>query len=139
MKSSTKVCTRPLERLLCCPVALWTIILWDMLSSFRLGLMISVAPLMLTLALIIEPLNFLALLFGLAVANLCLSALSVLLSAYPATDMGAKSVMLSSPVEFPLVFISGLFILIDRLPRWGRVIAPLSPLSYLQTSRGNCS
>jgi len=122
--------SKTLERLLCCPVALWTIIVGDMLSSFLFGLLISMIPLMLVLTFNIELLNFAILLFGLVIANLCFSALSVLLSAYPPTDIPATSMMLSSLVKFPLVFISGVFIPLDQLPKWGQIIASISPLTY---------
>jgi ABC-2 type transport system permease protein len=137
--------SKTLERLLCCPVALWTIIVGDMLSSFTFGLIISIIPLTLALALAIEPLNLIILLFGLIIANLCFAALSVLLSAYPPTDIPATSMMLSSLVKFPLVFISGVFIPLEQLPQWGMIIALISPLTYftdmtrqLFLSRGFC-
>ncbi|MBS7621335.1 ABC transporter permease, partial [Candidatus Bathyarchaeota archaeon] len=110
--------------------ALWMIVVGDALSSFIFGLIISVVPLVLTLALAIEPLNFIILLFGLILANLCFAALSVLLSAYPPTDIPATSMMLSSLVKFPLVFISGVFIPVEQLPQWGVAIASISPLTY---------
>jgi ABC-2 type transport system permease protein len=122
--------SKTLERLLCCPVALWTIIVGDMLSSFLFGLIISVIPLALTLTLGIQPLNFMLLFLGLIIANLCFAALSVLLSAYPPTDVPATSMMLSSLVKFPLVFISGVFIPIEQLPPLGTAIASISPLTY---------
>jgi ABC-2 type transport system permease protein len=122
--------SKTLERLLCCPVALWAIIVGDMLSSFLFGLIISIIPLALTLALGIQPLNFIMLLSGLIIANLCFAALSVLLSAYPPTDVPATSMMLSSLVKFPLVFISGVFIPVEQLPHWGIAIASISPLTY---------
>ncbi|MGC8939297.1 MAG: ABC transporter permease [Candidatus Bathyarchaeia archaeon] len=122
--------SKTLERLLCCPVSIWTIIFGDMVSSFLFGLIISVIPLALTLVLAIEPLNFIVLLFGLIIANLCFAALSVLLSAYPPTDIPATSMMLSSLVKFPLVFISGVFIPVEELPPWGTIIASISPLTY---------
>jgi len=75
--------SKTLERLLCCPIALWTIIVGDMFSSFIFGLIISMIPLALTLILTIEPLNFIILLVSLVISNLCFAALSVLLSAYP--------------------------------------------------------
>jgi ABC-2 type transport system permease protein len=122
--------SKTLERLLCCPVALWTIIFGDMVSSFLFGLAISIIPIIYVLTLNIELLNFIVLLFSLIIANFCFSALSVLLSAYPPTDIPATSQMLSSLVKFPLVFISGVFIPVEQLPEWGRIIASLSPLTY---------
>jgi ABC-2 type transport system permease protein len=38
--------------------------------------------------------------------------------------------MLSSLVKFPLVFISGVFVPIEQLPEWGKIIASVSPLAY---------
>jgi ABC-2 type transport system permease protein len=38
--------------------------------------------------------------------------------------------MLSSLVKFPLVFISGVFIPVEQLPEWGRIVASFSPLTY---------
>ncbi|MEM3824300.1 MAG: ABC transporter permease [Candidatus Bathyarchaeia archaeon] len=122
--------SKTLERLLCCPIALWAIILGDMFSSFLFGLVISVIPLLYVLTLNMELLNFIVLLFSLIIANFCFSALSVLLSAYPPTDIPATSQMLSSLVKFPLVFISGVFISVEQLPDWGRIIASFSPLTY---------
>lgn len=122
--------SKTLERLLCCPIAIWTIIIGDMLSSFLFGLVISIIPLMFVYTLNIELLNFIALLFTLVIANLCFSALSVLLSAYPPTDIPATTMMLSSLIKFPLVFISGVFIPLEQLPEWGKTIASISPLTY---------
>jgi ABC-2 type transport system permease protein len=122
--------SKTLERLLCCPVSIWAILLGDMFSSFLFGLAISVIPLLFALALNIGFLNFMILLFGLVLATFCFSALSVLLSAYPPTDIPATAMMLSSLVKFPLVFISGVFISIEQMPFWGRIIASFSPLTY---------
>jgi ABC-2 type transport system permease protein len=38
--------------------------------------------------------------------------------------------MLSSLVRFPLIFISGIFIPLEKLPYWGKLVAPVSPLTY---------
>jgi len=122
--------SKTLERILCCPVALRTIIVGDMLSSFIFGLIVSVIPLASTLFLGIQPLNFIMLLLGLIIANLCFAALSVLLSAYPPTDIPATTMMFSTLVKFPLVFISGVFIPVEQLPQWGTAIASISPLTY---------
>jgi ABC-2 type transport system permease protein len=122
--------SKTLERLVCCPVALWAILLGDMLSSFLFGLAISVIPLLFALAFNIGLLNFAILFFGLVLATLCFSALSVLLSAYPPSDIPATVMMVSSLVKFPLVFISGVFVSIEQMPFWGRIIASFSPLTY---------
>lgn len=38
--------------------------------------------------------------------------------------------MLSNLVRLPLIFISGVFIPIEKMPAWGKAIAPISPLTY---------
>ena len=122
--------SKTLERLVCCPVSIWALLLGDILSSFLFGFAISVIPLLFALFLNIGLLNFMILLFGLVLATLCFSALSVLFSAYPPTDIPSTTLMLSSLVKFPLVFISGVFISIEQMPFWGRIIASFSPLTY---------
>lgn len=122
--------SKTLEKLVCCPVTPWAILLGDMFSSFLFGLAISLIPLLFTLTLNIGLLNFIILLFGLVLATLCFSALSVLLSAYPPTDNPSTVMMISSLVKFPLVFVSGVFISIGQMPFLGRIIASFSPLTY---------
>jgi len=122
--------SKTLEKLVCCPVAIWAILLGDMLASFLFGLAISLIPLLFILMLNVGLLNFIILFFGLVLATLCFSALSVLLSAYPPTDNPSTVMMISSLVKFPLVFVSGVFISIGQMPFWGRIIASFSPLTY---------
>jgi len=122
--------SKTLERLLCCPVEFWAILLGDMLSSFTFGVAISIIPVFFTLFLGIELVNFVVLVLSLILASFCFSALSVLLSAYPPTDIPATAMMISSLVKFPLVFISGIFIPIEQLPNLARIVAFISPLTY---------
>ena len=39
--------------------------------------------------------------------------------------------MISNLFKFPLVFISGIFIPLEQMPSWGRLISLFSPLTYL--------
>jgi ABC-2 type transport system permease protein len=39
--------------------------------------------------------------------------------------------MISTLVKFPLIFISGIFIPLEQMPEWGRLVALFSPLTYL--------
>jgi ABC-2 type transport system permease protein len=63
-------------------------------------------------------------------AAFCFSSFSVLLSAYPPTDVPSTVMMISNLVKFPLIFISGVFIPIWELQDWGRIVASFSPLTY---------
>lgn len=122
--------SKTLERLLCCPIEFWAILLGDMLSSFIFGITISIIPTIFTLILGLEPINFVIMVLSLILASFCFSALSVLFSSYPPTDIPATTMMMSSLVKFPLVFISGIFIPIEQLPYWGQIVASVSPLTY---------
>lgn len=123
--------SKTLERLLCCPTSIWAIILGDMFSSFIFGVVISMIPVFFTITVnIIDVLSFLMLFFSLILAAFCFSALSILLSAYPPTDVPATVMMLSSLIKFPLVFISGIFMPVNQMPFLGKVIASFSPLTF---------
>jgi len=120
---------RTLERLASCPVSVWTILLGDMLASVIFGIVISLVPILVGLivgASIHHPFILAA---GIVLAAFCFSSLALIFS-FPATSSPATIMMLSSLVKFPLVFISGVFMPVEGLPAWAKVIASLSPLTY---------
>jgi ABC-2 type transport system permease protein len=122
--------SKTLERLVSCPVSIWTIFIGDMLSSFIFGAIVSVFPVIIGLLVGVEIASPLLLGLGITLGAFCFASLGVLLSAYPPTDVPATIMMLSSLIKFPLVFISGIFIPIQELPDWGRIVASFSPLTY---------
>lgn len=122
--------SRTLERLVCLPVAVWVILFGDVLASFAFGLAISIVPLIVSVAMGVEVEHLLVLGVGMVLAAFCFASLSILLSAYPPTDVPATVMMLSSMVRFPLVFISGIFVPVEGLPDWARAISSISPLTY---------
>jgi ABC-2 type transport system permease protein len=120
---------RTLERLASCPVAVWTILLGDMLASVVFGIVISSVPILVGLitgARIHHPFILAA---GVVLAAFCFSSLALVFS-FPATSSPATIMMLSSLVKFPLVFVSGVFMPVGELPAWAKRIASLSPLTY---------
>jgi len=120
---------KTLERLMSCPITIPTIILGDILASFIFGVLISVVPIVIGLALgmaISYPLLFI---LGIVLAAFCFSSLGLIFSATP-TSLPSNVMMLSSMVKFPIIFISGVFIPLDRLPAWGQAISYISPLTY---------
>ena len=121
---------RTLERLMSSPISVWTIFLGDVLSSFLFGTIVSVFPVLVGLSIGVEIANPLLLGLGIPLATFCFASFSVLLSAYPPTDTPASVMMLSSMIKFPLVFISGIFIPIEKLPAWGKTVSSISPLTY---------
>ena len=122
--------SKTLERLICCPIKFWAILIGDMLASSTFGVTISLIPVVIALFYGLELIDFLIIILALILSSFCFSALSVLLSSYPPTDIPATAMMISSLVKFPLVFISGVFIPIEQLPYWGRIISSISPLTY---------
>jgi ABC-2 type transport system permease protein len=121
---------KTLERLISSPVTLQTILLGDVISSFLFGILISVFPLIISLLIGVEIIYPLVLVFGVILSTFCFASFSILLSAYPPTDNLSTIMMLSSMIKFPLVFISGIFIPIEELPVWGKIISSISPLTY---------
>jgi ABC-2 type transport system permease protein len=121
--------SKTLERLISGPVSIATIILGDILASFIFGILFSLVPLVIGLTLgvkILHPLTFLS---GVVLASFCFSSLAAIFST-PPTDIPANAMMLSTLIKFPILFISGVFIPIERLPSWGVIAASASPLTY---------
>lgn len=121
---------RTLERLISTPASISAIIFGDIFAGFVYGTAISIIPLSIGIfafgASIIKPF---ILVLDIVLSAFCFSALGSLMSSIP-TDNPSNVMMLSNLVRLPLVFISGIFIPIDRIPVWGKAIAPISPLTY---------
>ena len=120
---------RTLERLMSCPVTIPTIVLGDILASFVFGTLISLIPVIIGLALGMAISNLLILLLGIILSAFCFSSMGLIFSAAP-SNTPSNIMMLSSLIKFPLIFISGIFIPLNELPVWGRVISYISPLTY---------
>jgi len=118
------------ERLITSPASLSAILAGDILSGMAFGVVLSLVPLAVAIALttaqIAQPLLLLA---GLLLGALAFSGLGVLLAA-PATEGPSQVMMLSNLVRLPLIFVSGVFVPLAEMPAWGQWLSPLSPLSY---------
>lgn len=131
--------SRNLERLVSAPVAVWALLLGDVIASFLYGFFISVVPLAIGLAYGVEILHPVILFSGMVLAAFCFASFGILLSAYPPTDVPSTVMMVSNLVKFPLVFISGVFIPIWEMQDWGRVVASISPLTYFTDLVNYCT
>jgi len=120
---------RTLERLMSCPITVPAIILGDVLASFAFGIIVSLIPLVVGVAIGISISQPVVLALGLILAAFCFSSLGLIFSV-PPTSLPSTIMMLSSTVKFPMVFISGVFVPLGELPLWGRGIALVSPLTY---------
>ncbi len=120
---------RTLERLVSCPVAVWTILFGDMLASALAGLVISIIPILIAMAfgaVVTHPLVMLA---GIIFGSLCFSTMALIFS-FPPASSPAPIQMLSTLIKFPLMFISGVFVPLSQLPALARSISLISPLTY---------
>ena len=120
---------RTLERLISCPVAVWTILLGDMLASMLTGIIISIIPIIIALAVGATIVNPLILAVAIILGSICFSTASLIISAPPASAP-QYSMMLSTIIKFPLMFISGVFVPLSEMPAFARSIAFISPLTY---------
>jgi len=118
------------ERLISTPVSLQAIVVGDVVSGLIFGACLSVVPILLGLALTDAAIVSAGeLVSGILLGALSFAALGVLLAA-PPTSSPSNIMLLSNLVRLPLLFVSGVFLPIDRMPAWARWIAPVSPLSY---------
>jgi ABC-2 type transport system permease protein len=121
---------RTYERLITSPASLNAILGGDVLSGAVFGMALSLLPLFIatlsTSASISAPI---ALILGLVLGAFSFAALGLLLAA-PATQAPSQVMMLSNLVRLPVIFVSGVFLPFEKMPVWGRWLAPLSPLSY---------
>lgn len=118
-----------LERLASCPISISTLLIGDMLASFVFGVGVTAVPVLIGLVIGVNIIHPIVLILGILLSAVCFSFLGLLMSTIP-TNAPSNVMMLSSLVKFPLVFISGIFIPIENMPFWGKIIASFSPLTY---------
>jgi ABC-2 type transport system permease protein len=121
--------SRTLERLASCPVSIWTILLGDMLASALTGLIISIIPIILSLAVGATFIHPITMILGILIGSICFSTMALIFS-FPPVNNPAPIQMLSTLIKFPLMFISGIFVPLSQLPDVARGISLISPLTY---------
>jgi ABC-2 type transport system permease protein len=120
---------RTLERLVSSPLAIWTILFGDMLASMLTGIIISIVPIVIALAIGTTIVNPLILAVAIILGSVCFATGSLIISS-PLASAPQYSQMISSFVKFPLIFISGVFVPLSELPGFARSICFISPLTY---------
>ena len=118
------------ERLLSFPVSVNTIILGDTVAGVIFGIAINLIILGIGLIFLHYSLNVLLLASGMLLGAFCFSSLGVLLAS-PSVSNPSYIMMVSSLIRFPLIFISGILIPLDRLHGTGRILSYFSPITYL--------
>jgi ABC-2 type transport system permease protein len=120
---------RTIERLISAPLAVWTILFGDMVASMLTGIIISIVPIIIALAIGTTFINPLILVLAIILGSVCFAALSLIISS-PPKNAPQYSQMISSFIKFPLIFISGVFVPLSELPGFARSICYISPLTY---------
>lgn len=118
------------ERLLSFPVTINTIILGDIVAGMVFGIIISLVVLTAGLVFLGYPVNILFLPWGVVVGSFCFASLGTLLAS-PSVRSPSHIMMLSSLIRFPLIFISGIFVPLQKLQGVGKFLSYLSPITYV--------
>jgi ABC-2 type transport system permease protein len=121
--------TGTFERLLAAPISYFTLVVGKTLAGFLFGLILAAATIFPLAAvsgtMVVNPLLAL---IAIAMTSLAFSALGVLVSAYAKWVPEAQ--MLSNFLRFPMVFLSGTFVLLETLPSQLQIVARFLPLTY---------
>lgn len=122
--------SKTFERLLSAPVSYNSILFGKTLGGFFFSIMVGVTPLVIGLVWFgTQITSIIFLIAGLTLASFCFAMIGITFGSIPTENPG-DVMMLLNFVRLPMIFISGLFIPIESLPEWGKMIAVLSPLSY---------
>ena len=123
------------DRLLAAPMSLVTLLLGKTLVGAFFAIVVSVVPLVVGLLWLHVTVANAGLLAACAVlASLAFSAFGLVFGSIPTSGaMSVGSIMMPSTlVRWPLLFISGIFVPLQEMASWARVLAYLSPLTYAQ-------
>lgn len=122
--------SRAFERLLFAPVSLTELALGKTMSSFVFGLVMSVVPLLIGVIFFSSNVAYIwALVLGIILGNASISNLGTLISTV-GSETPQNVMLLLNLIRLPMMFVSGIFVPLNKLPTWGRVISWFSPVSY---------
>jgi len=122
--------TRTFERFLSAPLSLIAVLWGKMLAGVLFGLGITtLATAVGAIGVGIPITNPAALVIGLILSALAYSAMGILFASIPTASPGQVIIPLNF-VRIPLMFVSGMFIPLERLPTLGIYAAFLSPLTH---------
>ena len=124
--------TRTYDRLLVAPISLVTILLAKSLVGVLFCLGVSVVSLVIGLVFFnINITSLTLLLVSIILSALAFSALGILFASGTAQSPG-KVLMPTMLLRWPLLFISGVFVPLEKMAPWVRALGYVSPLTYAQ-------
>ena len=122
--------TRTLDRLMTAPVSMSCLLFGKTLVGVVFAVVVALIPLIIGLVFFhIQIYNPVLLGSAIVLSALSFSALGIWFGSFPAKSVGVV-MMPSTLVRWPLLFISGIFIPLERLPVWLRPVSYISPLTY---------
>ncbi|HDQ72547.1 MAG TPA: hypothetical protein ENN19_10685 [Chloroflexi bacterium] len=120
------------DRLLVAPMSLDTLLLGKTLVGAFFASVVSLAPLLIgLLALGVTVADAVLLLIGVPLDSLAFSAFGLAFASIPTRSVG-NIMMPSTLLRWSLMFISGIFVPLEEMAGWARVLAYFSPLTYVQ-------
>ncbi len=120
------------DRLLAAPMSLATLLVGKTLVGAFFATLVSLVPLLVGLvALGVTVANPVQLIVGVPLASLAFSAFGLVFASIPTRSVG-NIMMPSTLVRWPLMFISGIFVPLEEMATWARMLAYASPLTYAQ-------
>jgi ABC-2 type transport system permease protein len=122
--------TRTLDRLMTAPLSMGCLLFGKMLVGVVFAVGVTLIPLIIGLAVFHINVQNPALLVGAIILSaMSFSALGVWFGSFPVRSLGTV-MMPSTLLRWPLLFVSGIFIPLARMPVWARIVSYLSPLTY---------
>jgi len=120
------------DRLLAAPMSLVTLLLGKTLVGTFFASVVSLVPILIGWLLLGANLvNLPLVLAAVILSSLAFSAFGLVFASIPTRSVG-NIMMPSTLVRWPLMFISGIFIPLNEMAPWARIVAYLSPLTYAQ-------
>jgi ABC-2 type transport system permease protein len=118
-----------LERLLLAPLRLYALLAGKMIGGMVFGLTVTLIVLLISMVIFgVGAINWLALLLGLLLSASAFSALGAFVSVAVREVFEAQT--LANFIRFPMMFLGGVFVPLEAMPSWLRVIARCLPLTY---------
>jgi ABC-2 type transport system permease protein len=119
------------EKLLSYPITVGGIIFADVIAGMIFGIIINIFVAVVGIILLGYSVNIIIFILAFIISPFCFSSLGVFLASPSRGTTPSNVMMLSSLVRFPLLFISGIFVPLNKLPLIGKILSFFSPITYL--------
>ncbi len=118
------------DRLLAAPISFYSILAGKVMAGALYGLAVGFVPVVIGITVLrASVLRPDLLIFGLIFSSSCFAAMGVMFASFPTEYPGNVTIALNF-VRLPMIFVSGVFILLSRSPLLMRLISLISPLTY---------